>query len=100
MLSANKACPASDLWALGCIIYKMLVGEVPFQGPNDYQTFQMILERKLTFPENIPLSTKAKDLIDKLLQANPDERLGSGKDRTSLGYSALKAHPFFEHINF
>ena len=50
MLQSNQAVPASDLWALGCILYKMLVGEVPFNGASDYQTFQLILERKLEYP--------------------------------------------------
>ena len=39
MLSDNKSYPASDLWALGCIIFKMLVGDVPFSGTHDYMTF-------------------------------------------------------------
>jgi 3-phosphoinositide dependent protein kinase-1 len=67
MLKLNMAVPASDIWALGCMIYKMLTGDVPFSGSTDYQTFQMILERKLTFPSNIPLSHEARDLIDRLL---------------------------------
>jgi serine/threonine protein kinase len=36
MLKDNQAFPSSDLWALGCMIFKMLTGEVPFQGNSDY----------------------------------------------------------------
>jgi len=39
MLIDNIASPASDLWALGCIIYKMITGDVPFSGQSDYITF-------------------------------------------------------------
>jgi len=39
MLKDNMAAPASDIWALGCIIYRILTGEVPFCGATDYQTF-------------------------------------------------------------
>jgi 3-phosphoinositide dependent protein kinase-1 len=39
MLKENIAAPASDIWALGCIIYRMLTGDVPFSGSTDYQTF-------------------------------------------------------------
>lgn len=65
MLKDNLALPASDLWALGCIIFKMLTGDVPFNGASDYTTFQMILERDLKFPDS--MSDAAKDLIDRLL---------------------------------
>ena len=39
MLKQNESGPASDIWALGCIIYRMLSGDVPFSGSTDYQTF-------------------------------------------------------------
>lgn len=65
MLKDNLALPASDLWALGCMIFKMLTGDVPFNGASDYKTFQMILERDLKFPDS--MSDAAKDLIDRLL---------------------------------
>jgi 3-phosphoinositide dependent protein kinase-1 len=69
MLKDNIALPASDLWALGCIIFKMLTGDVPFNGATDYKTFQMILERDLKFPDG--MSDSARDLIDRLLQKEP-----------------------------
>ncbi|KAF4690693.1 3-phosphoinositide dependent protein kinase-1 [Perkinsus olseni] len=40
---------ASDLWALGCIVYQMIVGYSPFQSGSEGQTFQMILARQLGF---------------------------------------------------
>lgn len=33
-----------DVWALGCILYQMFVGTTPFRGPNEYLTFQNILD--------------------------------------------------------
>ena len=39
MLKQNVAGPASDIWALGCIIFRMLTGDVPFSGTTDYLTF-------------------------------------------------------------
>ena len=92
MLKDSKAGPASDLWALGCIIFKMLTGEVPFSGTT---TFQQILERKLHFPDY--LSPQARDLIDKLLQLDPETRLGAtvGSGYSESSFKELKSHPFF-----
>jgi len=81
---------ALDLWALGCIIYQMLVGKPPFRGASEYLTFQLILNRQLEFPDQFP--SDAKDLVDKLLVLEPSKRLGAGS------YDDLIKHPFFEGI--
>ena len=40
LLNDRAATTSSDIWALGCILFQMLVGMPPMQGPNEYQTFQ------------------------------------------------------------
>jgi serine/threonine protein kinase len=30
---------AGDIWALGCIIFQMITGDVPFKAQHDFQTF-------------------------------------------------------------
>jgi len=98
MLKVNQSTGASDIWALGCIIYKMLTGREPFQGQPDYYTFQMILARQLSYKPGDHVSPEAKDLIDRLLQLEPTERLGAGSKGNDFG--ALKAHEFFKGISF
>ncbi len=76
----------------------MLTGDVPFKANYDYQVFQMITDRKVDFPNY--LTEDAVDLIDKLMQLNPYERLGAGALGTPNDYENLKQHPFFKSINF
>ncbi|EDQ84745.1 uncharacterized protein MONBRDRAFT_12495 [Monosiga brevicollis MX1] len=61
LLNDKVACRSSDLWALGCIIYQMLSGGVPFRGANDYQTFRKISSVDYDFPDAFPEA--AKDLV-------------------------------------
>ncbi|CDW85011.1 serine threonine-protein kinase pk61c [Stylonychia lemnae] len=93
MLEFNQAGSYTDLWALGCIIYQMLCdNQTPFRGKNYDEVFQNILERRLTFPEDINLD--GKDLIDQLLDYTPENRIGY------RNYKKLKEHPFFKSIDF
>lgn len=54
-----------DLWALGCILFQMLVGKPPFKGASEYLTFQEVMARDFNLPDYLP--PEAKDLINKLL---------------------------------
>lgn len=95
LLKDKQACVSSDLWALGCIIYQMLVGQYPFQAPNEYLTFQQILNCRYEFPDDF--DADARDLIENLLQLDPLQRLGSA---SRGGYEKLKQHAFFSGINW
>lgn len=95
LLKDKQAGTSSDLWALGCIMYQMLAGKYPFQAPNEYLTFQQILNCKYEFPDHF--SEVAKDIIQKLLQLDPMQRLGCV---ACGGYDALMNHPFFDGINW
>ena len=94
MLSNGQASVASDLWALGCVVYQLFVGRPPFQGESQYLVMQSIKERHLEFPPYFPLD--AKSLVDRLLDPNPATRLGNGP----LGFAELKNHPFFKTVNW
>jgi len=91
----NAPCKnGSDLWALGCIIFQFLTGYHAFSGDSDYLIFQKILNRRIDFPDNFP--SDAKSLVEELLHINPDDRLGARPG----GYAELKAHPFFNGIDW
>lgn len=67
----------TDLWALGCIIFKMATAKVPFPGLSQEKVFPLIRQRLIDWPENFDLDPECKSLIDELLRVEPSERLGS-----------------------
>lgn len=87
--------PEVDWWSLGIIFYEMLVGYAPFCSKHTADICHKILhfEKYLSFPEQIKMSTVAKDLILKLLTTSPN-RLGKN------GADEIKCHPFFEGVNW
>ncbi|KRX09452.1 Protein kinase-like domain [Pseudocohnilembus persalinus] len=98
LLQTNLSGPEADLWALGCIIYKMFTNDTPFMSGNEYLIFQLVKKGDYKIPSNIP--PEAVDLIQKLLNLDPKQRLGAGKQGSVNDYRALKSHPFFKGINW
>ncbi|KAJ3359473.1 pkb-activating kinase-like protein [Kappamyces sp. JEL0680] len=73
LLNDSKATSfASDIWALGCIFFQMLVGSPPFKGSNEYQTFQKITKLEYQIPAALDADCAA--LIAKILVIDPDAR--------------------------
>ncbi|XP_045495599.1 3-phosphoinositide-dependent protein kinase 1 isoform X1 [Colias croceus] len=87
---------ASDLWALGCIIYQMISGLPPFRASTEFLTFQKILKMDYEFPEGFPAD--AKDLVEKLLVLDHTKRLGASDK--GVTYESIRKHPFFDGIDW
>lgn len=73
----------------------MLSGRSPFKAATDYLIFEKIKSLDYSFPENFPAD--AKDLVQRLLVLDPNERLGSA---ATGGVEALKKHPFFANVDW
>lgn len=75
MLVSRTYTYASDIWALGIMIYQFFVGKVPFKGKTQDQTFEMIKQCKYDIPASVP--AVAKDLIQKIIVREPENRIGA-----------------------
>uniref|UniRef100_A0A915B2S8 Serine/threonine-protein kinase PLK n=2 Tax=Parascaris univalens TaxID=6257 RepID=A0A915B2S8_PARUN len=61
-----------DIWAIGCILYTLLVGKPPFETLSLKETYQKIKENDYIIPSRI--SADARHLIERLLAADPSAR--------------------------
>ncbi len=75
----NKpATQASDLWALGVLLYEMLAGHAPFQGANfPLVAHQVIGGQPLPVPG---VSAAVQAVLDKALEKDPEKRYRRGAD--------------------
>jgi serine/threonine protein kinase len=73
MISQQGHGPSLDIWNLGVLLFELLAGEAPFKAPNQQAMFEKIMRVKIEYPKNFP--PLAKDLVQRLLKANPEERI-------------------------
>ncbi|KAI9300204.1 kinase-like domain-containing protein [Cunninghamella echinulata] len=94
ILLEQKYGRAVDWWAFGVLIYEMLLGQSPFKGEDEDEIFDAVLEDEILYP--ITMSKNCLSICQKLLERNPNRRLGSGK---SDGLE-IRQHPFFSGVNW
>ena len=87
-----------DWWAIGVLMYEMLIGVTPFFNKNKNMLLTKIVNSKVVFPDRkkykIDYTDEIQDLIMKLLDKNKDTRLG-----TAGGAEEILAHPVFKSID-
>ena len=71
----------ADWWALGILMYEMIVGIPPFYHKNRQVMYKMILQKMPKYPDperhGINVPDDLQDLINKLLDKDMATRLGS-----------------------
>ncbi|KAJ6255459.1 protein kinase [Anaeramoeba flamelloides] len=73
-----------DIWACGVILYVLLVGGLPFKNDNPNLLMKQIISGKFYTPNSI--SREAKDLLQRMLEVNPNER---------ITLEEIQHHPWF-----
>lgn len=87
-----------DWWALGILLYEMIVGIPPFYHKNKHKMYRFIKESPVSFPDpiqhKIEVSPMAQDLIKKLLNKDKKQRLGCNG-----GVREILQHPFYQELD-
>ncbi|KAI0409458.1 putative response regulator receiver RIM15p [Xylaria palmicola] len=93
---------SSDWWSVGCIMFEFLYGFPPFHASEAEQVFEKILARRIEWPDDEDMiSPEAKDLINRLLCVDPQQRLGKNlEDKFASGGEEIRNHPWFAGVNW
>jgi len=83
-----------DWWSLGILLFEMLVGLPPFYSDNVSLMYNLIQVGELRIPSFV--TPKARNLISGLLQRDPVDRLGYGREDVET----VKAADYFEDIDW
>ena len=76
------------------MLFEFLAGYPPFYDENPWEIYKKIIDGYFEFPPNF--DSKVKDLISKLLEMDPEKRLGAGPD----GAGHVRKHKWFKGVDW
>jgi len=79
---------ASDIWSIGIIVYAMVTATLPFDGPSSVAVLKKIVRGEFHMPPTLP--PELQDLIRKMLNVDPKERITIPHIKLHPWYSGLK----------
>jgi serine/threonine protein kinase len=94
VLTDDKYSKAADWWTLGVVLYEMLTGLPPFYSNVLGNIRDNIISKPLHLPRS--MHANAKNIISRLLDRDPDQRLGANVD----GASEVRQHAFFKDLGW
>ncbi|XP_035431541.1 cAMP-dependent protein kinase catalytic subunit 1-like [Spodoptera frugiperda] len=85
---------AVDWWAVGILIFEMIVGNPPFFASDPSKLYEKVLDGQYKCPKT--MSQDCKSILKGFLQVDPTRRLGIQKD----GAYEVKIHPWFKDMDW
>lgn len=86
---------SSDNWSLGVLIYTLLEGANPFYFDGmDQTTLFNVVCKENPYPMTEGVSSQAKNLVHRLLEKEPSQRLGSFRPKD------VTMHEWFSDLCF
>lgn len=76
-----------DVWSCGVILFAMVCGYLPFEDPDTNKLYKKILDGKFEIPTWV--SESCSDLMNKILENNPEKRLDTDQIMKHEWYTSM-----------
>ena len=84
--------PATDIYALGVLLYQMLTGELPYDDPDDVKVVKMHLSSPVPSPSERDASVPVElgEVVRKAMAKRPEQRFASVADMRAAFSAAVE----------